>query len=252
MRVWDCQKLVMPPKIKDGAIFIADAHENEKRGFLWEFLCEIERENIKPSSLFLMGDMFDLLVGQIQSTHGFAREYIQKLDHISQEIPVYYFEGNHDFNLKTLFSNVKVFSIQDQPAIFQSKAGNILLSHGDSYEDIKYKIYTFLIRNNFICKALNLINEISNHIFCNKIISHQHTKNICKKIDNFQEKISLKLPKYNLENTKAIIEGHYHQNQSFMYKNILYFNLASFACSKSYFVANFSDGISFDEIKFKV
>ncbi|MBS9778960.1 MAG: UDP-2,3-diacylglucosamine diphosphatase [Campylobacteraceae bacterium] len=241
----------MPFKIEDGAIFVSDAHENEKRRVLWDFLCEIEKENIKPSGLFLMGDIFDLLVGEVEISCKQMEKYIQKLDALAQKFPIYYFEGNHDFNLHNLFLHVKVFSFASQPVEFESELGKVLLSHGDRFEDICYIFYTHFIRNHLTCKILNFIDKNLNHIIYKKILSDQDKKNICTKIKNFEDKIGKKIEKYPKDNAKAIFEGHYHQNKTFTCKGLIYRNFSSFACEKSYFIFNHKNKIIFDEIKFK-
>ncbi len=242
----------MPYKIEDGAIFIADAHANAKRKHFWDFLCEIEADNINPNGLFLMGDMFDLLVGEVDISCEESKKYIQKLDFLAQRFPIYYFEGNHDFNLSNLFLHVKVFSFKAQPVLFESKMGNVLLSHGDNFEDIFYKCYTYFIRNRLTCRILNFIDKNLNHIIYKKILSNQRKKNICKKIENFEDKMRKKIKNYPKNNIKAIFEGHYHQNKTFTCKSLIYRNFSSFACEKSYFILNFKDDIVLKEIKFKI
>lgn len=49
--------------IKEGALFIADAHDSVERAFFFDFLVYVNQN--PPSQLFLMGDMFDLLVGSV-------------------------------------------------------------------------------------------------------------------------------------------------------------------------------------------
>ncbi len=226
-------------KVENGAVFIADAHENEQRDDFWQFLLLVEKGDIKPSSLFLMGDIFDLLVGEVELTHKFAKKYIDKLEFLAKRFPIYYFEGNHDFNLKPLFLHVKVFSFFEQPQVFKTPLGDILLSHGDQYEDFSYKIYTYVIRNKFTCKVLNALNNLTNGYLHVEILNSQKHKKICQKIDNFQDKIDNKLKFYPTKNIKAIFEGHYHQNRKFVYKDLIYYNFSSFACDKSYFVVQF-------------
>lgn len=238
-------------EILDGAIFIADAHENEKRDNFWRFLSDIESKKILPTQLFLMGDMFDLLVGEITATHKFAQKYIDKLEILAKNFPIFYFEGNHDFNLKSLFKNVKIFSFKHQPQTFYTPAGNILLSHGDKYGNFFYKSYTYFIRNTITSSSLNFLNECLKGAISSYIINNQYKKNICNKIDNFEEKILSKLKYYPTENIKAIFEGHYHQNQNFLHENVSYYNFSSFACDKSYFVVQFAPSMKITQFNLR-
>ena len=103
--------------IKNGAIFISDAHEGATRKGFWEFLKALENKEIKTRQLILMGDIFDMLVGEVKATHDFAKPYIALLEELASEIEVLYLEGNHDFNLSRFFEKVQVFSLQNQPLL---------------------------------------------------------------------------------------------------------------------------------------
>ena len=93
--------------IKENAIFIADAHENENRRGFWKFLQALKNKEIKTPQLFLMGDIFDLLIYEIKATHKFALAYINILEQLADDIEIFYLEGNHDFNLAKFFNKVK-------------------------------------------------------------------------------------------------------------------------------------------------
>ncbi len=228
----------MPFDLKDNAIFIADCHESFKRDHFWSFLSQIERQN--PSQLFLMGDIFDLFVGGIDATESFTLPYINKLEKLAKKIDIYYFEGNHDFNLSSYFKFVKVFPITSQPVLFKSVFGGVLLSHGDFCGSKSYKIYTKFIRNRTVLKMLNFLNNIFCCAISNAILQNQDKKNLCKKLQNFEDIIMSKLQNYDLKDVKFIIEGHYHQGKEICYKDIIYHNLSSFSCDKSYFVVQFN------------
>ncbi len=238
-------------KLQDGAIFIADAHENEKRRFFWDFLCELEKEHIKPSQLFLVGDMFDLFIGGANNTEAFALPYVKKLEKLANNFPIYYLEGNHDFNLKKYFKRVKVFNIDKQPLRIGGVDGDILLSHGDCYCGVGYKLYTSFIRYPFVVKILNYIDERLNGVIVKKILRDQFKKNLCRDIENFEEIISKKLASYPTENVSFVLEGHYHQNKKFSYKNFIYQNFSSFACDKSYFVVKCAQGMKITQTKLR-
>lgn len=238
-------------KINEGAIFIADAHENEIRKGFWEFLCALEEGKIQTTQLFLMGDMFDLLVGEVSATHHEAKPYIEKLEKLTKNIEIYYFEGNHDFNLSSFFTNVKIFPLNFQPVLFSHEKDKFLISHGDAYGTPGYKIYTFFIRNHVVLNTLELMNKILKGRISKWLLRDLKQKKICKQIDGFKELISSKLIFYNKTNIRGIFEGHYHQNREFLYENLLYKNFSSFACDKSYFVVQFHPGIKFTQLNLR-
>jgi UDP-2,3-diacylglucosamine hydrolase len=129
-------------RIKNGAIFIADAHENDKRDKFYRFLECIESKKITTPQLFLMGDMFDLLVGKVEYSVKKYQKYIDLIEKISLHVEVFYFEGNHDFALSNLFKNVKVIPIQLQPMKFVLEDNTLVyLSHGDKYGGFVHNTY---------------------------------------------------------------------------------------------------------------
>ena len=241
----------MCPDIKKGAIFISDAHENDKRDYFYRFLCMVESKEINPTQLFLMGDMFDLLIGEIRYLKDKHKKYIELIDKIAQNIEVFYFEGNHDFSLKNIFDSVNVIDIDMQPAVFQISNQKVLLSHGDKYGGKIHTFYTKIIRNSALLKTLNKIDELGNFFISKKIEKKLLKKKICTKISNFKEIISKKIEKYINIKVDIIAEGHYHQNRSFWNKKYKYINFSSFACNQSYFIVQYDSNINFIEKKLR-
>ena len=81
------------PIIKDGAIFIGDAHENVKRDGFLKFLHAIDSGKIpEPPQIFLLGDMFDFLSGESEYTINFYAEHLRLINKISEKIEIFYFE----------------------------------------------------------------------------------------------------------------------------------------------------------------
>lgn len=236
-------------EIKDGAFFIADAHESEtKRRAFGKFLDEIINGKLKPSQLFLMGDIFDILVGSDKFSVSLWKEYIKKIDEIAKNIEVYYFEGNHDFNLQKLFLHVKVIPLQKQPLFFTCKDKKFLLSHGDSFDKFGYKIYTKFIRSKITIFFLSIFQSLSNCKITRDLSKKLEKKNICTKIKNFEKIVQDKISNY--KDCDFVIEGHYHQNISFTCKEKTYINLASFACKNIYYVFTCKEQIEFKETVF--
>ena len=214
------QYLKSPTFLKDGAVFIADSHYSKQNQDLKFLLLKIKNNEIKTNQIFLVGDIFHLLL-PFKFLIEYNQEIIKLINELAKTKEVYYFEGNHDFCLEGVFDkNVKVLK--------ELKKDGICINHGDIYiKDKFYIIYTKIIRNKIIMNVMNLItlNFINNWIF-RKILN----KNIkCEKIDNFISLAEYKLLQY--QDCNLIIEGHYHQNQ--LYKN--YINLPSLYCQNSFF-----------------
>jgi len=211
----------MSLKIKEGAIFLADAHyhKNKRDEFLY-FLKNIHQKKIKIPQLFLVGDIFDLLVFQIKNSIEENTQVITLLKEISKETEIFYFEGNHDFNLKKIFP-FKVFKREEQPVKFLYGTKKIYIMHGDKFENnIFYEYYCKIIRNSFFLSFLNFLNKKIN--IYSRIQNYNLGKKLCKKKINLYKREAI-AKKYSF-----LIEGHYHQGV--IKQN--YINLPAFGCSK--------------------
>ncbi|WP_245391423.1 UDP-2,3-diacylglucosamine diphosphatase [Sulfurospirillum barnesii] len=234
--------------IHEGAHFIADAHDSSERSFFLEYLLHVKKN--PPSQLFLMGDMFDLLVGDVVYGVKKYEHYIALIEEIAQVCEVYYFEGNHDFRLAQLFLHVKVISIEEQPLTCKLPSGKTcLLLHGDKYGDRFNRFYTKLIRNPFILSFLNGCDMLSQGAISKAIEQSQSKKNLCKHICDFTTLIQRKLFLY--PKAEVIAEGHYHQNHAFMVSGVHYINFSSFACNQSYFSVQSSSETEFAPMQFR-
>ncbi|MDR0666044.1 MAG: metallophosphoesterase [Campylobacteraceae bacterium] len=225
----------MSLEIKDGALFVADAHENGKNRTLFsKLLRRIQSGEATVTQLFLMGDMFDLLVGGVETTQRLFKDEIACLEEIGQKIEVFYFEGNHDFNLSKIFSHVKIIPLKKQPMPFESRCGLFWLSHGDLDGGFWYKLYTALIRNPFLVAVLSLFDFKG--LISYSILKKLEKKELCTKIKNFEDIAVKKILFY--KECDFIVEGHYHQNQSFKSKKCTYVNLGAFACGGRVYLFN--------------
>lgn len=249
-------------KLENKAILIADAHENSQRKGFLEFLQAIDNGEIITSQLIVMGDMFDMLVGEISATHEFATPYITLLEKFANKgIEVLYVEGNHDFNLKRFFVNVKVYPLQKQPLTLQNSKkitikkakfgtnglefidkdvefkdiSNIILAHGDIFLPPFLAFILKSLRNPFLLCGLNFINKIFKNKFSAHILANQKKKNLFYKIADFNTVAKQRYAKYGVDKA-LIIEGHYHQNVIINTKECKYINLPTFAYERSFFV----------------
>lgn len=220
--------------LKEGAFFITDAHYSSSRPHFLEFLKAIQDKKIFPRQIILMGDIFDTLFGGVQATLLLHEEAINILNQLSQNIEIVYLEGNHDFNLKSIFSNIKVFKIQQQPLICKFNEKKVILAHGDFDGGFWYRFYTAIARNKFIISILNIFNVY----ILKKLDVYLSKKDDCKKLDWFEDFIHKRI-KNNYE-CDYFIEGHFHQNVQIELENISYINLGAFACNQRYFSVEFA------------
>jgi len=212
------QYLKSPIFLKEGAVFIADSHYSKENINLKTVLFKIKNNEIKTNQIFLVGDIFHLLL-PFKFLIEYNKEIIDLINELSQTKEVYYFEGNHDFCLDKVFDKkVKILK--------ELKKDGICINHGDIYINDKfYRFYTDFIRNKFIMKIVNILsfNFINNWMF--KKLLNKKVK--CDEMKKFEYLAGYKIRQY--IDCKLIIEGHYHQNKK--YKN--YINLPSLYCQNS-------------------
>jgi len=214
---------LLPKEIRENALFIADAHYPHHGDSFLKILEALENKGIETPQLFLMGDIFDLLFGYNNYIQTFSKEAISLLQKVSKNIEIIYFEGNHDFCLKELFPNIKVYTIQEQPVHFKLNKQNIYMSHGDKYKThLIYKLYTYLLRNK---TTLTLLKPFEKQII-NHRMEKLKRKKICKYFMGYRKRFQKIIKNYPKES--LIIEGHFHQ--ALFYKN--YISLPSLACQK--------------------
>lgn len=213
--------------IKDGAVFIADSHFSKNRTDLIKTLKKFQNSNV--SQLFLMGDIFDFLSGDATYFKKINQEVIALLNQISLKTEVFYFEGNHDFNISSVFPNIKVFSRNEQPQIFYADDKKVAMSHGDIFVGRGYDIFCSILRSSLFVKMFDLIDF--GFWISKKIEFSLLDKKICR--DYPLEKIicNTKVIKYKELKVDIVIEGHYHQGTSLVTENFVYFNIPAFACT---------------------
>ena len=246
----------MPEQIvvKSGAIFIADSHENENRESFWYFLCALKSGEIKTPQLFLMGDMFDFLASECEFFVKFYERYVRAIDELGEKMEIYYFEGNHDFNLARLFKNVKAYPIGAQPVKFTSECGqSVLIAHGDIFLPFVAKYALRFLRVKFFLKTMNFFDKFLNFRLSKRILNKLKRKILDYKILNFKNLVEAKMRRYNaFYEADIIIEGHYHQGEQYTIGKQKYINVPSFACEQSYFVVEYDQNIKFARKSVKV
>ena len=215
--------------IKQGAIFVADSHFNQKNKEFLILLKKIENKEILPPQIFLMGDMIDFISSECKYFVKQNMEIIELLNKLSKDIEIVYLEGNHDFNLKELFSEIKIVKRENQPLLAKYENKTVSLSHGDNFINWKYDLFCKIVRNRFFLKFMNFIDV--NFFISKKIEEVLCKKNICHKIDNFEKIVLKRLKNYN---TDIVIEGHYHQGDIYNINNKKYINIPSLCCQKEY------------------
>ena len=233
---------------QENAIFVADSHHH---GCYQETLESLFLEFLKLSKrqIFLMGDIFDFLVGPVKRCSKDNHRALILLKELSLKHEVHYFEGNHDFLLDSLpfFENIHYYPLNSQPVRFSFNQKDAYLAHGDVFLGWHYWLFTRLERCEALIATLNLF------AFClyPKILAYLKSKREKKKQHrqksptDFQKfaahRVCCYLKNYSLSADSYIIEGHFHHGQMTKIETINYIGLPFFACKKKYFVVEYAD-----------
>lgn len=208
-------------EIKEGAIFIADSHYPHHGDEFLILLQKIASKKIETPQLFLMGDNFDLLFGYNDYIQTFSAEAIGLLQTLSKELEIIYLEGNHDFCLKELFPDIRVYSRDEQPIHLELNDQKVAISHGDRYiTGIWYDLYCKVLRNKVTLTLLKPFQKL----IINERMDKLAQKKICHPLNDFEERVAQIMEYY--KDADLVIEGHFHQAE--IIGN--YISLPSLAC----------------------
>lgn len=235
------------PELLPGALLISDAHYSAaQRPELLPLLRGIDEGRVKATQLILMGDIFDLLVGQVPYSHRVNDDALQTLQRISARIPMLYLEGNHDYNLTALFPDADIFALKHQPVTCRFGAQRVRLAHGDFNQPRLYRLYVSLIRNPGVLYFLRFIDFFLRGTIIRKLETYLQGKNNCYAMQGFEAFVQRHLASTPLTPGECFIEGHYHQGRSFALDGATYINLPAFACARQYGVLQSTSELSLE------
>ncbi len=112
----------------------------------------IDEQCQADDKLFIVGDLFDLFIGNKSVFRDRYDELIQKLKSLRERnIEVFYIEGNHDFQMENLFEDSPHIKLYADQIHYEWNGRKFLFCHGDkiNWKDVGYHTFRFLTRNFF-------------------------------------------------------------------------------------------------------
>jgi len=237
-------------------VSISDVHiktsDDERAELLFRFF---NTEDVKNADqVFLLGDIFDLMVGNKPQYVDKYSKFFNKIKEllVSGKI-IHYFEGNHDFHVKNLINDWSREIDQADSMFFHKKAivkkigdRKILFTHGDDIEidNPSYKIYKTLINN-------KLLEFLGDHVVPYSFIEwighraskksrernkqrYEKTKDDSAMIrDRFREAARRASKKYDV---CTVVCGHSHVKDNFKEGSLTYLNSGYAPIEQSYIV----------------
>lgn len=220
-------------KLNSDAIFIADAHFNPINATnLLDYLHSLIT---LPSQIILMGDIAQILLGNLKSSIKSNRHLLLGLDNLEQRgAQVIWLEGNHDFFL----SSIKKFNLlkkalfiprKQQPLLAMHQEKIYALAHGDLFLNRSYMLYINILTK--IPKIFQCIDYLSAgeiyEDFEEKLQHKAITKHSCHFFEFASKRIEL-YQKYIKTPIQGIIEGHFHIGKKLELYGTTYVALPSF------------------------
>lgn len=248
--------------LKDGAIFIADSHFKKGDGRLLKFISKIP----KGRQIVLMGDIFHLLIGSVESSVKENIELINLFKKLSKTNEIIYVEGNHDFGLDYVFKdsiesnlkNIRIFPYKSQPIILKNKKNEVcILAHGDIWISPFYDFYRSFVSSKVMLFLFRILDKLSFGRLYKRFAKRINKREIKEfsyfrsDFDNFlKNRISIYRQhiidsKNFIESNFCIIEGHFHLGKSLTINHISYNALSSQYFDKRYFMLK-NDNIILD------
>jgi UDP-2,3-diacylglucosamine hydrolase len=222
-------------ELKAGALLVADAHYSSRRPQLLNFLKAVASGGIAATQLILMGDIFDLLFGGIPMTQERNREAVDTINAIAEKMEVLYLEGNHDFQLASVFPGIRVYPLAQQPVLCRYGVSKVLIAHGDWGSERGYRLYTSVIRSRAVLALLRCIDNLTGHSIIRWLDNYLEKKEDCSNFEGFEAYVGGRLSALDLEGIDYFFEGHHHQNRDFFVGSCRYVNLGAFACNQRYY-----------------
>lgn len=235
-------------------VTISDVHikdpGDENENLFLRFLHS--REVKECDVIFLLGDIFDLVVGgHKQYRKKFSKVFDMLISLASSGKKIYQFEGNHDFHFKPLIdylNNTEIiegsWEYYKAPLLQTVDNQKILFAHGDELErdNHSYQLYRWFIRSRLINNLANLYYrfEIVEGIgrYLSKKSRKRNIKNYGQSID--QENIKKRFRNHALwardfYNCDTYICGHSHCMDEWSSGKFTYLNNGYFPKTKCFF-----------------
>lgn len=132
------------------SLFISDLHLSQERPDLTGlFLSFIEREAVRSDALYILGDLFEVWLGD-DAIDEYHRPILSALEGLaSRGIRVYVMHGNRDFLLGETFARHAGCQMLDDLHMLEIAGEKTLLMHGDLLctDDLEYQAFRKQVRS---------------------------------------------------------------------------------------------------------
>jgi len=210
-------------------LFISDTHlgEGSKDSYITQNIvidC-IKQHQKTLTDLYLLGDIFNIWIGDAQRFDEKLLPFINYLQSIANTCNIYFMHGNRDFLVNHNFCKHIPCKLINDPTCITLDTKKILLTHGDllCIDDINYQKLRKIIRRTWIQKIfLSIPYKIRYNIanFMRKL-SIKSQKSIISQSKNYK-KVDVNLQELNAWYLKygfdILLHGHTHVSGKYIYQ----------------------------------
>lgn len=128
--------------------FVSDLHLSPETP---QTLAAFQRHlrNTPAQAVFLLGDIFEVWIGDDARSDAFEAECTALLKAASQDLTLFFMAGNRDFLVGDAMADAAGFQRLSDPCVLQAFGQRLLLSHGDALclDDKAYQQFRAMARN---------------------------------------------------------------------------------------------------------
>ncbi|MFB6421882.1 MAG: UDP-2,3-diacylglucosamine diphosphatase [Candidatus Malihini olakiniferum] len=195
-------------------LFISDLHLNIHEPTITAiFLRFLHRDAHQADALYILGDLFDVWIGDddSQSMHATVAEALHQLQ--QSGVPCYFIHGNRDFLLGKRFAKQAGITLLPTEKVIELYGRQILIMHGDilcigdeSYQKYRRLVHNQVIKWIFLHLPLSFRLKIAARI---RDVSQQAKQKKSQHImDVNQQVVQVYFQKYGVN---TLIHGHTHR-----------------------------------------
>ncbi len=247
-------------------IFVADAHFSKREPETMEaFLRFLNREEERISHLVILGDLFEFLFGFKEDPSGGRPfpfpEYLPVLNGLQgvyrRGIRIKYFEGNHDFFLRSFFAERFGMEVEVYPEESEERLGEkrTYLSHGDLANPARWghRIFRRTLRNPWTYALMEKVGPGFSGRVARWLSRRSYEKNHAVLPCGPPREFQIFARKKFLEGFDVVILGHSHfpeeMEERMDGKTCLYFNVGGWITHRSFLRFTPPDGFRLERFE---
>ena len=196
-------------------LFISDLHLEEKETKVTNLFLDFLKNIPAPGdTLYILGDLFEVWLGDDTLGHPFNQEIVEALWAVSQrKISIHALRGNRDFLLGDTFAHLAGLTLHQEPIIIQLQEFRTILLHGDilctddvDYQQFRTQVHTPQWQRAFL--KLTLEERIQQARNLRETSNLSKAVKIMSIMDATEEAIQAQLTEHHAQ---AIVHGHTHR-----------------------------------------